>query len=167
MHESDMTQVTLDAADLRILERLQRDAGLSNQALAAVAHVSAATCLRRVRRLTELGVIERRIALLSPAALGGPLQAVCEITLDRQGAEHLDAFEAVAAAHRAVQQCYRVSPGPDFVLVAVAADMPAWGRIVGELFTQHRNVRNVKTYFVTRRARFEPGWPLPPDRTPR
>ena len=86
---------TLDAVDLRVLDLLQQDASLSNQALAERAHVSPATCLRRVRRLVETGVIEKQVAILSPEKLGAGLSALVEITLDRQGAEHLDAFEVI------------------------------------------------------------------------
>ena len=57
--------ISLDDTDLRLLDLLQDNAGLSNQDLAAAAHVSPATALRRVRRLTDSGVIERRIALLA------------------------------------------------------------------------------------------------------
>ena len=146
----------LDDIDLRLLNLLQDDAGLSNQDLAAAAHVSPATALRRVRRLSVAGVIERRIALLSSDKLGAGLQAVIEVQLDRQGAEHLDAFEALAVTDAAVQQCWRVSPGPDFLLVLWVADMPAYNALVQRLFTQHANVRNVKTFFATKRAKFEP-----------
>ena len=145
----------LDAIDRRILGLLQQDASLTNQALAARVHVSPPTCLRRVRRLVQAGVIQRTVALLDPQQLGPGLLAICEVTLDRQGAEHLEAFEARAVAHGAVQQCYRVSPGPDFVLLAAAPDMPAWARVTQELFTQDANVRNVKTFFSVRRAKFE------------
>ncbi len=79
-----------------------------------------------------------------------------EVQLDRQGAEHLDAFEALAVADAAVQQCWRVSPGPDFVLVLWVADMPAYHALVQRLFTQDANVRNVKTFFAVKRAKFEP-----------
>ena len=148
--------IELDDIDLRLLELLQGDAGLSNQDLAAAAHVSPATALRRVRRLTEMGVIERRIALLSADKIGAGLQALVEVQLDRQGAEHLDAFEALAVTDGAVQQCWRVSPGPDFMLVLWVADMAAYNALVQRLFTQHANVRNVKTFFATQRAKFEP-----------
>jgi Lrp/AsnC family leucine-responsive transcriptional regulator len=148
--------ITLDDTDLRLLELLQDDAGLSNQDLAAAAHVSPATALRRVRRLTDSGVIERRIALLSTDPQGHGLQAIAEVQLDRQGAEHLDAFEALAVADAAVQQCWRVSPGPDFVLVLWVADMAAYNAAVQRLFTQHANVRNVKTFFALKRAKFAP-----------
>jgi Lrp/AsnC family leucine-responsive transcriptional regulator len=146
----------LDTIDWRILERLQRDAAVSNQDLAALVHVSPATCLRRVKRLVDSGVIERRVALLSADKLGAGLTAIVEVTLDRQGAEHLAAFEARAVAEREVQQCYRVSPGPDFVLVLLVADMAAYHALVQRLFTQDANVRNVKSYFSVARAKFEP-----------
>ena len=154
-------QTTLDATDLRILEQLQRDASLTNQALAAAVHTSAATCLRRVKRLEDTGVIERRIALLSPAKLGAGLSAIIEVTLDRQGAEHLAAFEARAVAEAPVQQCYRVSPGPDFIVVVQLPAMAAYHDLVQRLFTQDANVRNVKTFFSVHRAKFEPAIPLP------
>jgi len=147
--------ITLDSVDIRLLEILQTDASTPNQALAEATQVSAPTALRRVRRLVDSGLIERRVALLSPSALGS-LQAVVEVQLDRQGAEHLDAFEALAVAEAAVQQCWRVSPGPDFVLVLWVADMAAYNALVARLFTQHANVRNVKTFFATKRAKFEP-----------
>jgi DNA-binding Lrp family transcriptional regulator len=152
----------LDATDLRLLELLQNDASLSNQALAERAHVSPATCLRRVARLTATGVIERRVALLSVEKLGAGLTAVVEITLDRQGAELLAAFEARVAADASVQQCYRVSPGPDFVLVVQVADMPGYHALVQRLFTIDANVRNVKAYFSVHRAKFDPRIALPP-----
>jgi Lrp/AsnC family transcriptional regulator, leucine-responsive regulatory protein len=153
--------LALDSVDSRILDQLQRDASLSNQDLAAHVHVSPATCLRRVKRLVDSGVIERRVAILSPERLGAGLIAITEITLDRQGAEHLAAFEARAVAERNVQQCYRVSPGPDFVLVLQVADMAAYHELVQRLFTQDANVRNVKSFFSVRRAKFEPALALP------
>ena len=146
----------LDATDLRLLDLLQGDASLSNLELAERAHTSPATALRRVRRLVDAGVIDRRVALLNPHRIGAGLTAVVEITLDRQGAEHLDAFEQRAAAEVAVQQVWRVSPGPDFVLVVHSADMAAYHALVQRLFTQDANVRNVKAYFSVKRAKFDP-----------
>ncbi len=158
---NSVNSMALDTTDLRVLDLLQQDASLSNQALAELAHVSPATCLRRVKRLVETGVIERRVALLSPDKLGAGLSAIVEITLDRQGAEHLAAFEQKLLAEVAVQQCYRVSPGPDFVLILQVPDMPAYHALVLRLFTQDANVRNVKTFFSVLRSKFEPRIALP------
>jgi len=154
----------IDAIDLRLLEHLQRDASLSNQALAERVHVSPPTCLRRVKRLRDAGLIERQIAVLSndllAPILGHGLTAIVEITLDRQDAAALDAFEQRVGADTAVQQCYRVSPGPDFVLVVFASDMPGYLALAQRLFTADANVRNVKAFFSVKRAKFEPSRPL-------
>ncbi|MCY4756037.1 Lrp/AsnC family transcriptional regulator [Pelomonas aquatica] len=150
-----------DAIDLRLLDALQADASLSNQDLATRVAVSPATCLRRVKRLVEAGVVERRVAILSADKLGAGLSAILEITLDRQGAEHLDAFEARAVQEAAVQQCWRVSPGPDFVLVVQLADMPAYQALTQRLLTQDANVRNIKAFFSVKRAKFDTRVALP------
>ena len=160
-----MEDLILDEVDLRLLNELQRDAARSNQALAQAVGVSPATSLRRVRRLTELGLIERQVALLQPdrlaAVLSHGLSAIVEVSLDRQAAEQLDAFEARAVADAAVQQCWRVSPGPDFVLVVALRDMAGYQALAQRLFSQDANVRNVRAFFGVKRAKFEPALPLP------
>jgi Lrp/AsnC family transcriptional regulator, leucine-responsive regulatory protein len=147
----------LDKTDLRILALLQDDASRSNQALAEAAAVSPATAARRVKRLVDAGVIVRQFALLDPQALGAEgLTALIEVSLDRQSAEALDAFEARAVAQAAVQQCWRLSPGPDFALVVWARDMAQYRAVVQQLLTADANVRNVKAYFSVKRAKFDP-----------
>lgn len=155
-----MEQITLDDTDLRLLDALQTDASPSNQALAALVHVSPPTCLRRVKRLRDAGLIERDIAVLAAdklaALTGHGLTALVEISLDLQGSDQLETFEARVVADAAVQQCYRVSPGPDFVLVVQVADMPGYLALANRLFTSDANVRNVKAFFSLKRAKFEP-----------
>jgi Lrp/AsnC family leucine-responsive transcriptional regulator len=154
----------LDAIDLLLLDTLQQDASLSNQTLAERAHISPPTCLRRVKRLVEDGLIEKQIAILSAdklaPLLGHGLQAIVEITLERQGEEALTAFEQRVIQDPAVQQCYRASPGPDFVLIVQTRDMPDYLALTQRLFTSDANVRNVKTYFSTKRSKFSAQIPL-------
>lgn len=150
----------LDAIDRRLLEALQRDASRTNQQLAADLHLSPPTCLRRVQRLRQSGLIAREVALLDVDRLGATLTAIVEISLDRQDEQSLTAFEARVAPDEAVQQCYRVSPGPDFVLIVTVRDMPAYQALAQRLFTSDANVRNVKAFFSVRRAKFEPRVPL-------
>jgi len=154
----------IDEVDLALLRLLQDDASLSNVALAEQLRLSPPTCLRRVKRLRTLGLIDRIVAHLNPQALahvhGLGLHAIVEVTLDRQGSEHLQSFEQRACADTAVQQCWRVSPGPDFVLVTYTPDMPNYLALTQRLFTQDANVRNVKAYFATHRAKLSTRIPL-------
>ena len=155
-----MTEITIDELDRKLLRALQADASRSNQDLAQAVHASPATCLRRVKRLRDVGLIAREVALLNPARLaqaqGHGLQAVVEVSLDQQGQEHVAAFAALAAADPQVQQCWQVSPGPDVVLVVQARDMPGYQALAQRLFTQQANVRNVKAFFCTQAVKFDP-----------
>jgi DNA-binding Lrp family transcriptional regulator len=155
-----MKLLTLDAIDLKILNLLQTDASLSNLTVAKLIHISPPTCLRRIKTLVDTGLIEKQIVVLNPEKLaevqGHGLTVLVEITLDRQGAEHLDTFESRVIQDSAVQQCYRVSPGPDFCLIIYCTDMPAYLALAQRLFTQDANVRNVKAFFSTKRSKFQP-----------
>ena len=159
-----MEQISIDTVDLRILDALQHDASISNQALARQVKTSAPTCLRRVKRLRDAGLIERQIAVLHverlAPLLGHGLTAIVEITLERQDALALESFERRVAADAAVQQCYRVSPGPDFVLVVHTRQMPDYLALAQRLFTADANVRNVKAYFSVKRSKFGAELPL-------
>lgn len=152
---SSAMPIPLDDLDRRILQQMQADSSLTNQELASRVHASAPTCLRRVRRLIDEGVIEKQVAILDPDKLGHTLTAIIEITLDVQTAEFLDQFEANAAKDDAILQCYRVSPGPDFLVIAQVPDMPAYHAMAHRVFTSHANVRNVRTFFSIHRSKFE------------
>jgi Lrp/AsnC family transcriptional regulator, leucine-responsive regulatory protein len=152
---SERLLASLDATDRRLLALLQADSALTNQELARRAHVSPATCLRRVRQLVERGVIERQVAILSPDVLPG-LTAILEVTMDVQSAEALAAFEAHVLPVAAVQQCYRVSTGPDFVLIVHTPDMTAYHDFVHSTLTGAANVRNVRSFFAVKRSKFSP-----------
>jgi Lrp/AsnC family leucine-responsive transcriptional regulator len=67
----------------------------------------------------------------------------------------MDEFENLVAGEAAILQCYRTTPGPDFILVLQIADMAAYHALAHRVFATHANVRNVKTYFSTFRSKFE------------
>ncbi|QDQ88848.1 Lrp/AsnC family transcriptional regulator [Alcaligenaceae bacterium SJ-26] len=149
------TRIELDDTDHRILALLQENSALTNQELAHLSHTSPATCLRRVRRLVETGVIARQVALLDANRIRPSLTAIVEITLDQQAEEQLSTFESACQAEAAIQQCYRVSQGPDFVLIIEVTDMPAYHALAHRFFTGQKNVRNVRTFFSINRAKFD------------
>ena len=147
--------IVLDELDRRILNALQADASQTNHELAQQVHASAPTCLRRVKRLTDAGVIVRQVAIVAPDKVGAGLTAIVEVTLDNQAEERLQEFEELVATAPQLLQCYRVSPGPDFVLVVQVADMAAYHALAHQLFAAQKNVRNVRTYFSIYRSKFE------------
>ena len=163
--EANTSSGSLDAIDLQLLAMLQANASNSNIALADKLHISAPTCLRRTKRLQQEGWIEKQVAILSSNKMGRfmghSVTALIEVSLDKQGEELLQAFETRAVQEAAVQQCWRVSPGPDFVLVVQVPDMPSYLAFTQRLLTQDANVRNVKAFFSLKRAKFGTEIPLP------
>ena len=163
--ESNTPSGNLDSIDLQLLAILQANASLSNIALADKLRISAPTCLRRTKRLQQEGWIEKQVAILSSDKMGRfmghSVTALIEVSLDKQGEELLQAFETRAVQEAAVQQCWRVSPGPDFMLVVQVPDMPAYLAFTQRLLTQDANVRNVKAFFSVKRAKFGTEIPLP------
>lgn len=143
-----------DKLDLQILAVLQANADLTHQELAKLVNVSVPTCQRRVKRLKDSPTIERLVALLDPSEIGEPLTAVVEVTLANQCAEVLESFESLVCAVDAVQQCYRLSSGPDFLMILSVADMAIYNDFAHSYLTAQNQVRNVRTFFSTKRSKF-------------
>ena len=148
----------MDELDQRILQALQENCALSYAELAERVHSSAPTCMRRVQKLKAAGWIAREVAILDSdkigRELGWGLQAIVEVSLERQTAQYLDEFERATCASSAVQQCWRTSAGPDFILVLHVADMPSYQAWAGAFLGENLQVRHVKTYFASKRAKF-------------
>jgi Lrp/AsnC family leucine-responsive transcriptional regulator len=95
------------------------------------------------------------VAILDVTKLGHALTAIIEVTLDVQSAERLHVFEETVQHESSILQCYRVSTGPDFVLIAQVIDMPAYHALVHRALTAEENVRNVRTFFSVHRSKFD------------
>ena len=148
----------LDNIDLQLLNLLQREARRSIQSMAESLGLSNTTCHRRIKRLEDEGWIERHVAIVSrdrlrQADLTG-LHAVIEVTLEQQTHEAMSRFEQAAVGDPWVEQCWQVSPGPDFMLVAQVPHMEGYQQLAQRLFTSSLAVRNVRTFFAVRRAKF-------------
>ncbi len=151
----------IDDLDIKLLRLLQLDASLTFQQLADLTHASVPTCQRRVTRLRSAGVIQKIVAVLSPDLVKSQLTAILEVTLTSQDAETVGRFAMAMASVDALQQCYRVSTGPDFVLIVTVSDMPAYHDFAQRHLTAVNSVRNVRTFFCIDRVKFDTAIPLP------
>ena len=152
----------MDSIDRRILDCLQRDASLTNLALAERVGLSPSACLTRVKRLRESGVIERVVALLNPAALGACLHIVVEVTMERDDKRLYRRFEQRLSEAPEVTQCYSVTGECDFVLILAVADMDAYDRFCDEVLYADGNMRKFRTLVSRHRVKFDTSSPLPP-----
>ncbi|WP_018144171.1 MULTISPECIES: Lrp/AsnC family transcriptional regulator [unclassified Thioalkalivibrio] len=155
----------LDRYDRRILEILQEDASLSNQALADRVGLSPSPCLRRVRALEQAGVLLSRVALLDRRSLGLELTALIHIGMDRHTPERFAHFEETVASYPEVQHCYLITgQSADYMLQVVVPDMDAYQEFLLRRITRLEGVDSVHSSFVLRRVVDRTALPL--DYTP-
>ena len=118
----------MDGLDRVIVELLQQEGRLSNQDLAARVGLTAAPCLRRVRRLEAEGVITGYSAVVDPAALGRGFEVIIHADLVAKDLATVEAFEERLAAMAEVAELRRMFGIPDYLLRVQVADLPAYER---------------------------------------
>lgn len=150
----------MDRIDRKLLNLLQEDASRTNAALADAVGLSPSSCLRRVRRLTAAGIVDRIVALLNPARTGKAVKAVVTVELERHGEQHMRRFLDLVVKEPAVMQAYSVSGETDAVLILRLADMEEFDALCERLFRDHTNVARYYTMFVIRTAKETTAIPL-------
>ena len=151
--KSSSEHVELDRFDRHIVELLQADGRISNQALAEAVNLSPSPCLRRVRALEEAGVITGYHARVNDRALGYGLTALLLISMDKHTPERFEHFEARVAALPEVQECLLITgQEADYQLRIAVTDMDDYQRLLLEHITRIEGVSGVHSSFVLRRV---------------
>ncbi len=140
----------IDRTDRAILRALQRDASVSNVALAAKVHLSPPACLRRVERLKRLGLIERTVALLHPRAVGAGMLVMIGVVLDRSTPESFAAFEKAAAQISGCMECHLVTGEFDYFMLVRTRDSDSFNRLHAEQLLYLPGVRQVRSFMALR-----------------
>jgi Lrp/AsnC family transcriptional regulator, leucine-responsive regulatory protein len=155
-----MPEVVLDRTDLRILELMQQHGRLSNQEIAERVALSPSPCLRRIRRLEELGVIRGYVALLDPKKLGLGLLAYVSIKLEKRGKMPMDEFKARVQTWPEVVACYAMTGEMDYLLRVHVGDLEHFSRFVMERLLKQPGVVDVKSSFALERIKDTTALPL-------
>lgn len=138
----------LDRTDRAILRLLQRDASISNVALAAKVHLSPPACLRRVERLKAQGILDRIVALLQPRAAGLGTLVLIGVVLDRSTPESFADFEKAAQKVSGCLECHRVTGEFDYFMQVRTRDNEGYNRLHAEQLLYLPGVRQVRTFMV-------------------
>ena len=149
---SNMTKnvTSLDATDKMLLRALQRDGRATNAELSVAANMSESACLRRVKQLERMGVIERYTAVVSPAAVGLPLAVFITISLTSQSQESLSTFEAALAGVPEILECHLMTGTSDYFLRVVVADVDDLERLHSTKLTRLPCVARVNSSLALR-----------------
>lgn len=145
----------LDKLDKNILNILQTHADIPLKTLAESVSSTVSTCQRRIKAMTENGIILRQAAIVSPQKVGLNISVFVQVELERQHRNVQEAFERAMQREPHVVGCYEISGDYDFLLLVHCADMPAYHAFTRRVLTAENHVRNFKSQFVMNFAKAE------------
>jgi Lrp/AsnC family leucine-responsive transcriptional regulator len=138
----------LDRLDRKLLNELQRDASLTSDKLAERVGLSASAVHRRVRRLEQKGIIERRIAVVDAVKVGRGALFIAGIEVERERPDLVQRLRDWIRAEPAVQQAYYVTGSADYVLLVTARDIAQFDELMSDMMAANPNVRRFTTNVV-------------------
>lgn len=157
---AQMADMTLDRIDQLILAAMQEDASIQNQALAEQVNLSASACLKRVRRLRDIGAIRQQVALLDHEKVGWPILVIVRATLKNTSRGANQAFERKVKALPEVLQCYCVAGETDFVLVICARSLPEYQEFAQQQLGDALDLESYSSDIVLSTTKFSTQLPL-------
>lgn len=156
--------ISLDDFDLKLLMEVQRDAQLPQNELGARVNLSTAAVNRRLRRLSDEGVIDRYSAVVAPEKVGFALSIVAMVEVESEQIDLLDSMKRTFAQCPQIQQCYYVAGEWDFVLILAVRNMDEYTALTRQLFFSNNNVKRFKTLVSMSRVKVGLEVPVGPSR---
>lgn len=150
----------MDVIDLKLLDKLQQNARVTNIALAESVNLSPAPCLRRVRELEEKGVIRTYNTLLDADKLGWKVTVFIEIRLERQVVSDLHAFEEQIEKFPEVMECYLMTGTSDYLLRVVAEDLKSLQTFITDRLAGVPKVANIQSSIALKQVKYKTALPI-------
>ena len=149
----------IDQTDRRILKQMQLNSDLSLDALGEAVSLSRNACWRRIKLLTEAGIIKRKVALLNAEAVGLPLSVIIQVRTDQHDTNWSAKFAKATRSIPQIQGVYRMSGDLDYLIRARVADMKDYDRLYQKL-TASVSLADVSASFVMEEIKETTALPL-------
>lgn len=146
--------MNLSVSDLKLLAALQENVNLSQIDLAEISGLSRTSVWRRIRELEEAGVIESKVALLNPKALGLQIHVLLSVSMVEHSDRVRQSFEAHVGGLPEVMNCFSVSGERDYVLQIISKDMESYNDFLNTKILHHSSVQSASSSFALRRVKY-------------
>jgi DNA-binding Lrp family transcriptional regulator len=143
----------LDEFDRQILAILQKDNLTPQRKIGEAVNPSAPAVQRRIKRMTETGVIQANVAIVDPGALGHPITIFIEVEVISETAEQIEDAKREFAAIPEIQLCYYVTGEADFVMMVTVPSMAAYEALTKRLFFGNNNVKRFRSFVAMDRIK--------------
>lgn len=155
-----MLSVDLDLIDKKILELIQNDASLSVAEIAEKVGLSSSPCWRRIKRMEEQGVIQRRVTVLDKNALGLNFEVVASVKLELPTRDNLEKFESAVDGWPEVVECMTVTGAVDYIIRVLTIDMHTYDDFLRDKLLSLGLVSDVQSRIIVRVAKRTTAVPL-------
>lgn len=149
----------MDRLDRKILHLLQENATLSVADIAKRIGLSTTPCWRRIQKLEEDGVIQRRVAVLSPEKVNAHVTVFVSIRTNTHSHEWFKRFSKIVQEFREVIEFYRMSGDIDYLLRVVVPNIEAYDLFYKKLIAQI-DIRDVSSSFAMEQIKYTTELPL-------
>jgi DNA-binding Lrp family transcriptional regulator len=145
--------IKLDRLDLKILDKLQADARITNQDLADAVGLSPSPCLQRVKRLEKAGIIASYRVQIDLNAICRHVDVIAAVTLKSHGLEDFADFERTVEGMQHVVECTKVSGNIDYFVRFICPDIGAYQMLSDELLQLGPKIGNLSSHVVLKTVR--------------
>ncbi|MBO6557300.1 MAG: Lrp/AsnC family transcriptional regulator [Pseudomonadales bacterium] len=150
----------MDRADTQILDLLQQDANMTTQQIADRINMSQSPCWRRINKLEEQGLIDRKVTLLNREKLGMEVVVFATVNLTTQGRDNLEDFEREVRVLPEVLECYTMAGTWDYMLKIVVKDIRHYEMFVRERLTKLSHIGEVHSHIAVTEIKNSTALPL-------
>jgi Lrp/AsnC family transcriptional regulator len=153
--------VELSAQDIKILELLQENANRSSSEIAEQLNMSQSPCWRRINRLEQEGIIDKKVAIVNREAVGMDLVAFTTINLSQAGRQNMEMFESAVAKLDEVVECYTMTGAWDYMLKVVVKDIRHYEIFVrNQLLVEVPNIGEIHSHMAVTEIKNTTALPL-------
>ena len=153
--DDDVTIASLDRVDREILRLIAVDATLSLAEIAAKVVLTPTPCWKRIRRMEQAGVIQRRVAILDAAKVGLPVSVFVAVETGDHSAAWLEKFGAAVTSMPEIVSAWRMSGDVDYLLHVVVPTIAAYDNFYRKLIST-LPLRNVSSRFAMEHMKAAP-----------
>lgn len=149
-----------DSIDVNILKQLQKDASLTAQEIAAKVNLSTSPCWRRINRLEQTGIIQKKVALLDSKKLGMQMVTFVSISLSRNDEDSLEKFEEQVQQFPEIVECYTVTGTMDYFLKIITRDIQHFENFLRRHLAQLPLIREIHSNVAVTQIKYSTELPL-------
>ncbi len=150
----------LDKVDRKMLALLQQDSTLSLNELADAVNLTTTPCWKRLKKLEESGVIEKRVALLNPEKLELSFTAFVLVKTSDHSHEWYSRFVSTACQFPEVMEFYRMAGEYDYMMKVLVKDMPCFDGFYKKLVNSVEGISNVTSTFAMEPLKYTTALPI-------